>query len=75
MVGRGAREVRAEARRCAVAGCAFVADNVSAASTFARGILKPGLEDKREASDVVSKFVMPEDLPPILALRWGAASP
>ena len=30
-----------------------------------------GLEDKREASDVVSKFVMPEDLPPILALRWG----
>ena len=34
-----------------------------------------GLEDPKEAADVVSKFVMPEDLPPILALRWGAASP
>ena len=34
-----------------------------------------GLEDPKEAADVVSKFVMPEDLPPILALRWGDASP
>ena len=52
-------EVRAEAARCAAAGCAFVAGNVSKASKFALGILAHYIDslEKRAETDQDATFL------------------